>query len=349
MAMRSAPLSRVLHLVGFVLTLGAASAQPLTPVTLGMTGTTTDVGFYVADKKGFFRAEGLDVKLTMFDSAARMITLFASGALDVGGGGPSAGLYNAVARGVDIRMVADKNQTVPGRGAQFVVVRRDLVESGRYKTLADLRGMKIVSPAPGGSSTTTLDKVFEAAGITVKDVERVFMPLPQQVAALANKAVDGALMAEPMVSEVVKLGIGARVLADDMVYPNHQVATVFYSGQFAKKTEAARAFMRAYLRGVRAYTDAIVGARFVGPEGDEIIAIIAEYSHLKNAEVIRAIIPAALNPDGALHMPSLREDLEIFRRQGLIEGVVSVEQAVDASFAQAAVAALGAYKPPAGR
>ena len=73
MAMRSAPLSRVLHLVGFVLTLGAASAQPLTPVTLGMTGTTTDVGFYVADKKGFFRAEGLDVKLTMFDSAARMI------------------------------------------------------------------------------------------------------------------------------------------------------------------------------------------------------------------------------------------------------------------------------------
>ena len=198
-AMRSAPMSRFIHLAAFVLTLGAADAQPLTPVTLGMTGTTTDVGFYVADKKGFFRAEGLDVKLTMFDSAARMITLFASGALDVGGGGPSAGLYNAVARGVDIRMVADKNQTLPGRGAQFVVVRRDLVDSGRYKTLADLRGMKIVSPAPGGSSTTTLDKVFEAAGITVKDVERVFMPLPQQVAALANKAVDAALMAEPMV------------------------------------------------------------------------------------------------------------------------------------------------------
>ena len=109
--MRGAPMTRFLQLLGFVLTLGAANAQTLTPVTLGMTGTTTDVGFYVADKKGYFRAEGLDVKLTMFDSAARMITLFASGALDVGGGGPSAGLYNAVARGVDNRMVADKNQT----------------------------------------------------------------------------------------------------------------------------------------------------------------------------------------------------------------------------------------------
>ena len=78
------------------------------------------------------------------------------------------------------------------------------------------------------------------------------------------------------------------------------------------------------------------------------IAIIAEYSHLKNADVIRSITPAALNPDGALHMPSLREDLEIFRRQGLIEGAVSVEQAVDASFAQEAVKALGAYKPSSG-
>ena len=82
--------------------LSAATAQPLTPVTVGMTGTTTDVGLYVAHKKGFFSDEKLDVKLTIFDSAARMITLFASGALDVGGGGPSAGLYNAVARGVDI-------------------------------------------------------------------------------------------------------------------------------------------------------------------------------------------------------------------------------------------------------
>jgi hypothetical protein len=37
------------------------------------------------------------------------------------------------------------------------------------------------------------------------------------------------------------------------------------------------------------------------------------------------------------------------RLQGLIEGAVSVEQAVDASCAQAAVVALWAYKPPAGR
>ena len=322
---------------------GHGLAQGLDPVSVGITGTTTDVGLYAAHKKGFFRAEGIDANLVMFDSAAKMITLFAGGQLDVGGGGPSAGLYNAVARGVDIRIVADKNQTVPGRGAQFIVIRKDLVDSGRYKSIKDLRGLKIVSPAPGGSSTTTLNKVFEAAGITGSDVERVFMPLPQQVAAFANKAVDGALMAEPMVSEVVRLGIAVRVLADEEVYPDHQVAALFYAGQFARKTELATRFMRAYLRGVRAYADATPGGNYSGPAGDEIIAIIAEYSHLKDPQTIRSIKPIGLHVDGKLHMPSLREDLEIFRKEGLIEGKVSVEQAVDTSFAEAASRDLGPY------
>ena len=191
--------------------------------------------------------------------------------------------------------------------------------------------------------------MFEKAGITVNDVERVFMPLPQQVPALANKAVDAALMAEPMVSEVVKLGVGARVLADDAVYPDHQVAVVLYSGQFARKTDVARRFMRAYLRGVRAYADAIVDNKFVGPAGDEIVSIIAEYSHIKVADLIRSITAAALHPDGTLHLPSLREDLGIFRKQGLIEGEVTVEQAVDASFAEAAAKDLGPYKHPSAK
>lgn len=339
-------LSFLLAAVAYLGLAGLVAGQTLTPVSVGITGTTTDVGLYAAHKKGFFKAEGIDADLVMFDSAAKMITLFASGALDVGGGGPSAGLYNAVARGVDIRIVADKNQTVPGRGAQFIVIRKDLVDSGRYKSIADLRGLKIVSPAPGGSSTTTLNKVFEKAGITVNDVERVFMPLPQQVAAFANKAVDGALMAEPMVSEVVRLGIALRVLADEEVYPDHQVAALFYSGQFAKKTDLATRFMRAYLRGVRAYADGTPGGAYAGAAGDDIVAIIAEYSHLKNPQTIRSIKPIGLQVDGKLHIPSLREDLEIFRKEGLIEGKVSVDQAVDTSFAEAAARDLGPYIPP---
>ena len=47
-------------------------------------------------------------------------------------------------------------------------------------------------------------------------------------------------------------------------------------------------------------------------------------------------------------MASLRKDLEFFRELGLIEKKdIGVDNVVDASFAKAAVAKLGPYRPPA--
>jgi NitT/TauT family transport system substrate-binding protein len=324
----------------------SAAAADLVPINLGIANSMTDVGFFIADKRGYFRDEGLAVNMIAFDSAARMIAPFASGDLDVGGGGPSAGLYNAVARGIDIRIVADKSSTPPGRGNNYLFVRTDLVQSGRFKTLADLKGMKIAGSAPGGSATTTLDKLLAMAGLQMADIERVYMGFPEQTMALQNKAVDAALPNEPSAYLAEKLGAGVRIMGDDVIYPNHQIATVFYSGQFIKsKPEAARKFMRAYLRGVRDYNDAVVDGKLEGPKGEAVIAILTEDSLVKDPDIYRAIVAIACDPDGRVNVDSLKEDLDIFRSEGLIEGKVAVEQALDTSFAEAAVKELGPYQP----
>ena len=41
-------------------------------VTVGITNAATDAGFFIADKKGYFRAEGIEIKTTAFASAASM-------------------------------------------------------------------------------------------------------------------------------------------------------------------------------------------------------------------------------------------------------------------------------------
>jgi NitT/TauT family transport system substrate-binding protein len=43
----------------------------------------------------------------------------------------------------------------------------------------------------------------------------------------------------------------------------------------------------------------------------------------------------------------MRRDLDYFKSQGLVKGNVRVEDVVDASFVNAAVAQLGPYKPRA--
>src|SRR5262245_20732918 len=60
-------------------------------VKIGIARTISDAGYYIADAMGFFRADGLDVSITGFNSAAQMIAPLGTGELDVGGGMVSAG------------------------------------------------------------------------------------------------------------------------------------------------------------------------------------------------------------------------------------------------------------------
>ncbi len=320
-----------------------ALAQQLEAVSLGIVNSVTDVGFMVADKRGYFREEGLEVKFIEFDSAARMIAPMASGELNVGSGGVSAGLYNAVARGLGIKIVAGKNQTPPGRSSQKLLMRKDFLDSGRYRTLADLKGMKIANGAAGSSATALLVKILDKGGLSMKDIQEVYMNFTQQIIALENRAVDAALTAEPQATESIRRG-AASILADYEIYPDHQISGVLYSADFMKnRRDAGVRFLRAFLRGVRDHEDALVDGKMIGPGADKIIDILVEYGPIKNGDVYRSFVLAQCPPNGENSIASLSEDLAIFRRLGIIEGDVSVEKAVDGSFVEAALKSIGRY------
>lgn len=323
----------------------ARAADPV-KVKMGIIGAAADVVFWAGRERGHFRAEGVDLEIIKFDAGARMMAPLGTGELDVAAGGHSAGFFNSVARGVDVKIVSDKSQTIPGIGTQSLLVRKDHIESGRYKSIADLKGMKVASPAPGASATTVLTKMLARGGITIKDIEPVYMGIPQMAAALANKALDAALPNEPGVSLAMRTGAVQRVLEDYDVYPEHQIAVIFYSGRIMKeKREAAMGFMRAYLRSVREYNDGLVNGRLTGPKGDALIEVLTRNGPSNDPGFYRSFALGFSHPDGTLHIPSLEEDVRIFRGEGLIEGAVDVARAIDTSFLDAALRALGPYQP----
>ncbi len=337
-------------LIGLAAATTASPAADLVKLEIGISGAATDVGFFIADKKGYFRQEGIDAHMTNFDTAAKMVAPLGAGQLDIGGGGPSVGLYNAIARGIDIKIVADKGATPAGHGFQPLMVRKDLIDSGRFKSLADLKGLKVAISAPGSGSSTTLNEAAKKGGVRYEDIEKMYLAFPQQVLALSNKAIDASFTTEPNATEAEKRGVAVRFMGDDIIYPNHQVAVILYAGSFIKsKPQAAKNFMRAYIRALRDYNDALRDGKLAGPKADEVIAILTEYTNIKDASVYRAITAHGSNPDGFVNMPTLATDLDFFKATGDIEGKVTIEQVVDNSFAEAVVKELGPYKPPSAR
>ena len=341
-------MSRWTAVAAFLCATFAVTANAQTVVTVGVASSVSDAPIYIGQKKGFFREEGLDVRAEIFNSAANMVAPLGAGQLDVGGGAPSAGLYNAIARSIRLKIVADKASSQPGYGVNRLLVRKAHIDSGRYKTPADLKGMKIAQSGVGVSSMTTLNEIIKPYGVKYSDVETVDIAFPQQVIALQNGAIDGALATDPSSMLAVKSGAAVVIKADDEVIPRHQIAVLLYSEQFAEtRPEVARKFMRAYLRAVRVYNDALKDSRFKGPTAPEVTAILQEMTTVKEAALYEGITPVGNDPNGAVNMESLRQDLDFYREQGLVKEDVDLKKVVDMSFVEAALKELGPYKPMA--
>ncbi len=321
---------------------GMAAAQA---ITVGATSSTSDAPIYIADSKGYFRDEGLEVKVVNFRSAADMVAPLGAGQLEAGAGSASAGLYNAVARGIKIKIVADKASSPPGYGGTKILVRKDHVQSGRYKELKDLKGMKFAMNAPGVSNTSTLNTLLKSAGLRYSDVDTVDMPLPDHVAALKNKSVDASASVEPGPALAVRNGDAVVIKSDDEILPNHQIAVLLYAEEFAsKQPAAAKQFMRAYIRAVRFYNGALENGRLDGPNADEVIAILSAATPIKSREIYKLITPTGMNPDGRVNTASLAYDLAFYTEQGLVKAAINLDDAVDGSFVEAALKELGPYR-----
>ncbi len=336
------------YLPAFVVLAGLASAGTALAqtITVGAASTTSDAPIYIAERKGFFRAEGIDVKVINFRSASDMVAPLGAGQLDAGAGSAGAALYNAVARGIRIKIVADKASSPAGYGATKILVRKDLVDSGRYTKLEDLKGLRFAMNAPGVSNTSTLNTLLKSVGLKYSDVQTVDLPFPDHVVALKNKSVEASASVEPGPAIAVKNGDAVVIKSDDEILPNHQIAVLLYSEDFAlKHREEAMRFMRAYIRAVRFYNGALKGGRLAGPNADEVIAILSEATPIKARAIYEAITPTGMNPDGHVNKESLAYDLAFYYEQGLVKGAIRLDDVLDASFVDAVVKELGPYRP----
>jgi NitT/TauT family transport system substrate-binding protein len=321
----------------------AAQGQELKTVKIGVVNLSTDIAFYLAEKRGYLKAEGLKADFAYFDSGAKMILPLGTGDLDTGGGAASAGLYNAVDRGIELRVVADKGMSVAGYDYKALVVRKDLAESGAIKSLSDLRGKKVAVVAPGAADESVLHQALLKGGLKDADIDRVYIPFSQQLVALQNKGIDAAIAGEPDITQMLRIGVAVRFAGLSAFYP-HEAAQVLYSGKFAQDKETGVKFLKAYLRAVRDYDGALVGGKMAGPGAEEIIAMLGEMTGIKDLSIFRDAVPPYMEPNGALNMTTLQTDLDYFKELGLVKKDITLARVVDRSFAAAAAAELGPYK-----
>jgi NitT/TauT family transport system substrate-binding protein len=268
-----------------------------------------------------------------------MVAPLGTNELQAGGGAPSAGLYNAVDRGVQVRIVADKGSLTPGHGYEAVIVRKALADT--VKSAKDMKGLKVSIAARDIVPEYSLDTYLKTGGLTIKDVEVVPLAFPDMIPAMANGAIDVAIPTEPTVTRILDAGTGRLITRTDVVVPGEQTAVILFSEKFAQDKDAATRFMVAYLKGARFYNDAFDKKDPV--KRTEAIDIISRATRLDVTLINRVVMPG-IDPNGKVNVESLDAAQKYFVAKGTQTKALDMSKIVDQSFAQEATKRLGAYQ-----
>jgi NitT/TauT family transport system substrate-binding protein len=212
--------------------------------------------------QGYFADEGIEIAVTRFNTSS--VTQFPNlvkGALNIASGTPAPPLFNQVGEGWDIKAFATTSAARVGwHDELWVIVRKDLWDSGAVRKLSDLRGRKIDAATPGAPINLLVNQMLVKAGLSRGDViytERLRDQV-SMVAGLRNQAVDFVAVVEPTASQMVENGIGMRFVSNQDVAPNAQTAFLIASAKYlTENKDAVTGFLRA--KGARKLDGAFCG------------------------------------------------------------------------------------------
>ncbi len=290
---------------------------------------------YVAIDRGFFKEQNIEISLDKAASGSEVMAFLAQGQIDVGAVGLSAATFNTLAKGFDFKVIASAGVAPQKDGPSKFEVRKALVDGGQVKTIADLKGRKVAVAGGTGSAGAYLAvKALQTAGLTGKDVQFVNLANPDMVQALANGAVDAALIGTPFSTQAIQQGAGT-ILVDDFA-PGYSTTTFMYSGKFIKdRPDVANRFALALLKGYRA----VQGQNYLS---DANVQSYVKYTG-STEQVIRATPPFVYDPNMAITTESIKDQEKVYRENGWTDYSQSLDvgKLFDTSFADRAIKIVG--------
>ncbi len=322
--------------------LGAGTAAALAAPALAQDRTlkvgalrfTSHAPTFIGIEKGFFADAGLAVEPVFFEAAQPMAVAIAAGDVDYAMTAISGGLVSLAEKGA-IKVFGGGLSEERGIPGQSILVSKAAHEAG-ITSPAMLDGKRFGMSTAGSSFHYIGSRVAEAEGIGLE-----FVPL-QQVGAIIGALRTGQIDAWAIVphiasgliasGEVFEIGKVADYL------PGYQVTTIFGSTANVADRGLTEAYLGAMSAGAADYNAAMV-ERTGGEEGvAAMVALLQPYVYPDQTveEATDSIVKGTMriNEGAALNIASVRDQLEWFQSEGLIDGEITLETILDTTFVE---------------
>ena len=277
----------------------AASAQGVEKpkISIGVGGKSL---FYylpltIAERKGYFKDEGLDVEILDFPGGAKALQALLGGSVDVVSGAYEHTISQQ-AKGQHIEALV-----LQGKYAG-IVLAMPKAKAAAYKSPADLKGMKIGVTAPGSSTNMFIDILLAKSGLKPDAASYIGVGAGAGAIAIMKRGeIDALSNLDPVISQLEADGTAVPVVdtrnakgMQEVYGPAYAAGVIYAPVEWVQKNpRTAQAVVNAMVHALKFIREATP---------DEIVATV----------------PPEYYKDKALYKAALEKNIETFRHDGSI-------------------------------
>ena len=204
----------------------------------------------LAERLGYFKAEGLKVEVFDYSAGSRSVEALVGGNVDLVTGAYEHTLLMQH-RGVHIQALVLLARTYG------LVIALSKEQAAKYRSPRDLKGLRIGVSAPGSTTALVLEVFLRRAGMTLDDVSVIAVGQSSAaVAAMKYGKIDAIVNPDPVITKLVNDGDAVAILdsrtehgAKDLHGGYLASSAVLTTPEFvARRPAAAQAFVNAMVR-----------------------------------------------------------------------------------------------------
>ncbi|RDJ25184.1 ABC transporter substrate-binding protein [Bosea caraganae] len=321
-------------------------AQPVTKMRIGVVPLLSSGPLFIAVAKGYFQKVGIEVELRTFADGALAIPALVAGELDATVATLNAGLFNAVSKGANYKLVLDRGSEKPGFGSTTILVSNKMYDAGvtGIDKFALLKGARFSMQAPGGIDHYLLANGLLKAGLDPRTSATYASGLtyPDIIKSMGTGVTDAAQCPVPLAFLAESNNVGKIIGTGADIVPNAQLGCWTMPTKFLEgNRKAAVAFAMAHIYAARLFVEA---AKTKDPE---IVKIIADATKVPGALIEKAAPRwTGYDHEGMPNTQSVLDQASFWvDTMKLISGPVPKDALFDLGIAEEAAAALKSKNP----
>lgn len=318
--------------------LPVSRARAADAVRLGLLHTLSPAPFYMAQQRGYFKDQGIELTFRFFEAAQPIAAAAVSGDIDVGVTALTGGFFNLAEKGI-LKVIGGGLHEEKGFEGSAILVSNKAFDAGL--TAADkLGGHSFAITQYGSSFDYLIGRIADKYGFDLKSVQlRVVQQVPNMLAAVASGQVDATIAIASQAKPLAASGQAHIIGWIGDIVPYQLTALFTTTRMIADHPDVLHRFATAYQHGVADYREAFFrrdpkGEPIVDGKTDAAIADITAYVFTGDPQARQKILNGVgyYDAGAALDVADVKEQARAFQARGLVKGDADPATFIDTRF-----------------